>query len=288
MTVGFLHSLIRREEKLLLQELQSRPDINIRMIDDRHLHFDLEQDSRYAGIDVVLERCVNHYRALHALRFFESLDIPCINTYHVADTCGSKFLTSMALKESGILQPPVKMAFTEQSALEAIEAMGYPVVLKPGVGSWGRLLAKVNDRESAEALLEHKTILGTYHHTVFYIQKYIAKKGRDIRSFVVGDRCVAAIYRNSSHWITNTARGSTVTNCPLTADLASISVAAAHAVGGGILAVDLFEDQCGLMVNEVNYTMEFKNSIEPTGVNLPACIVDYLIMKTGEAEDDSD
>jgi [lysine-biosynthesis-protein LysW]--L-2-aminoadipate ligase len=155
--------------------------------------------------------------------------------------------------------------------------MGYPVVLKPSIGSWGRLLAKINDRDSAEAVLEHKIILGSYHHSVFYIQKYINKKGRDIRSFVIGNRCIAAIYRTSEHWITNTARGGKASNCPVTEEIAKISVSAARAVGGGIVAIDLFETENGLIVNEVNYTMEFKNSITPTGVNIPACIVDYVI-----------
>ncbi|MEC9372001.1 MAG: RimK family alpha-L-glutamate ligase, partial [Pseudomonadota bacterium] len=171
----------------------------------------------------------------------------------------------------------IRVAFTEDSALIAIEELGYPVVLKPAVGSWGRLLAKVNDRESAESILEHKTVLGSYHHSIFYIQKYVEKQGRDIRSFVVGNECIAAIYRSSSHWITNTARGAVATGCPVTDEIASLSVAAAHAVGGGVLAVDLFESTAGLLVNEVNYTMEFRNSIDTTGVNIPERVVTYVL-----------
>jgi [lysine-biosynthesis-protein LysW]--L-2-aminoadipate ligase len=155
--------------------------------------------------------------------------------------------------------------------------MGYPVVLKPAVGSWGRLLAKVNDRDAAEALLEHKTTLGSYHHSIFYIQKYVDKKGRDIRSFVVGDECIAAIYRTSEHWITNTARGGRATRCPVTEDIRDISIKAAKAVGGGIVAIDIFETGNGLLINEVNYTMEFKNSIAPTGVDIPKKIVDHVL-----------
>jgi [lysine-biosynthesis-protein LysW]--L-2-aminoadipate ligase len=99
------------------------------------------------------------------------------------------------------------IAFTPESALEAIETLGYPVVLKPAVGSWGRLLAKISDRDAAEALLEHKETLGSYQHAIFYVQEYVDKPSRDIRSFVVGDETICAIYRESSHWITNTARG---------------------------------------------------------------------------------
>ena len=132
----------------------------------------------------------------------------------------------------------------------------------------GRLLSKVNDREAAEAILEHKETLGSYHHSIFYIQKYVEKHGRDIRSFVVGDEAICAIYRTSPHWITNTARGGVATNCPVTHEVNEISVRAAKAVGGGVVAIDLFETPDGLMVNEVNYTMEFRNSIDTTGVNI--------------------
>ena len=275
MKIGFLHSLIRPDEKLLIKELKKFQDIELIFIDVRNLIFEL--DIKETPVDFILERCINHSRALHAIMLFENMGLKCFNSAKVALTCGDKLLTSIALNAHNVPQPSVSVAFTEDSAIKAIETMGYPVVIKPAVGSWGRLLAKINDRDAAEALLEHKTILGSYHHSIFYIQKYIPKKRRDIRSFVVGDQCIAAIYRTSDHWITNTARGGVPSNCPVTEEIADISLQAAQAVGGGILAIDIFETDEGLLVNEVNYTMEFKNSIAPTGVNIPAKIVDYVI-----------
>lgn len=273
--IGLMHSLIRPEEKLLIREFQTREGVELKLIDDRKLSYNLGKDK--FDLDLVLERCINHSRALHALRLFESAGLTCVNSSKVATICGDKILTSIHLQEHNIPQPEVRIAFTEESTLQAIEEMGYPVVLKPAVGSWGRLLSKVNDRDAAESILEHKATLGTYHHSIFYIQKYIEKNGRDIRSFVIGDRCIAAIYRSSDHWITNTARGGVAQNCPLTDELKTLSVKAAKAVGGGIVAVDLFETKNGLLVNEVNYTMEFRNSITTTGVNIPELIVDYVL-----------
>ena len=274
MRVGFLHSLVRRDEKLLIEELRKRPEAELVFLDDRKLVFDLRSGP---DVDVVLERSINHSRALHALRFFESAGVRCVNAYEVARRCGDKMLTAVALQERGVPQPEARVAFTPASALEAIEQLGYPVVLKPAVGSWGRLLSKINDRDAAETVLEHKSILGSYHHSIFFVQKYVRKHGRDIRSFVVGDECVAAVYRTSEHWITNTARGGRASNCPVTADLAEMSLRAAEAVGGGVLAVDLFETPDGFLVNEVNYTMEFKNSIDVTGVNIPAEVVSHVL-----------
>jgi [lysine-biosynthesis-protein LysW]--L-2-aminoadipate ligase len=272
-------SRVRVEEKLLLAELDKR-GVTIQRIDDREIMLDLEKPNLQC--DVVLERAVNHLRALYALRIYNDWGIPTVNTYDVANTCGDKLLTTAALMRHQVPSPRTIIAFTPESALEAIEELGYPVVLKPAVGSWGRLLAKVNDRDAAEALLEHKVTLGSFHHGAFYIQEYVKKPGRDIRSFVVGGETICAIYRASQHWITNTARGGAATNCPVTAEIDAASRAAAEAVGGGVVAVDLFESERGILVNEVNYTMEFRNSIDTTGVNIPAKIVDYVI-EVGEA-----
>jgi len=274
MKIGILCSLIRKEEKLLFDEFRRR-GLEFTRIDDRELILDLHH--RQWDFDVVLERCINHSRALHTLKYLNDCGVETVNTYEVASTCGDKLLTTLALIRDAIPTPKVYVAYTPESALQAIEALGYPVVLKPAVGSWGRLLSKVNDRDAAEALLEHKETLGSYHHSTYYIQEYVEKRGRDIRSFVVGDQTICAIYRTSPHWITNTARGGIATNCPVTPDLNEISVRAAKAVGGGVVAIDIFETPDGLMVNEVNYTMEFRNSIDTTGVNIPAKVVDYVL-----------
>jgi [lysine-biosynthesis-protein LysW]--L-2-aminoadipate ligase len=277
MRLGFLHSVIRKDEKLLLDELARRPGVEVTMLDDRELAF--EVGGARPDLDVVFARSLTHSRNLYALRLYESLGVPCVNTSAVVETCGDKVKTSVALAEAGVPQPALRVAFTEESALAAIEAMGYPVVLKPVVGSWGRLLAKVNDRDAAEALLEHKFTLGSYQHGIVYIQQFVEKRGRDIRAFVVGDECIAAIYRTSPHWITNTARGGVATNCPVTPELAELTVRSARAVGGGVVALDVFETDRGLIVNEVNDTMEFKNSVAPTGVDIPARIVDFVLAR---------
>ena len=270
---GLLFSRIRVEEKLLIEAARRR-GIALAMVDSREVVFDL--DSRF-DYDVLLERDVSHARALYALNLFENSGVQTINNYRVALVCGDKVATSKALRDAGVPTPDVKVAFTPESALAAIEDLGYPVVLKPVTGSWGRLLAKINDRDAAEAVLEHKDHLGSYYHKIFYVQKFLNKPGRDIRSFVIGDEVVCAIYRTSDHWITNTARGAKASNCPLTPELRRMSLAAARAVGGGVLAVDLIESEDGPVVHEVNYTVEFRNSIDATGVNIAEKILDYAV-----------
>ena len=274
-TVGVLLSRVRVEEKLLLQELSSR-GVETKVIDDRELVLPTEAKPEL-GVDVVLERCIQHGTALYALSVLDGWCIPTVNTYETAEVCGNKLLTTMRLVRDKVPTPKTRIAFTPESALAAIEQIGYPAVMKPLIGSWGRLVSKVNDREAAEAIVEHKDVLGNYLHSIYYVQEYVSKPGRDIRAFVVGGETICAIYRYAEHWITNTARGGRAENCPVTPELNEICVKAAKAVGGGVLAIDVLERDGELLINEVNYTMEFRNSIDTTGVNIPARMVDYVL-----------
>jgi [lysine-biosynthesis-protein LysW]---L-2-aminoadipate ligase len=277
MKIGILYSRIRKEEKLLM-ECFKRRNVDLEMIDVRNMIFNLNQIGQWQSYDVFLERCISYSQAQTILEMFESWNVPCVNSAQVGRICGDKKNTSLALLRNQVPTPQVRIALTPQSALSAIEELAYPVVLKPVIGSWGKLLALITCREAAEAILEHKATLGSVQHSIFYIQDYIEKGGYDIRTFVVGDETICGITRTSEHWITNTARGGQAANCPITPEIDRLSRAAAQAVGGGIVAVDLMQDQQGRMwVNEVNHTMEFKNSIEPTGVNIPGKIADYVI-----------
>ncbi len=272
--VGFLYTRLRVEEKYLLDELEKHEGVEVVRINDSETFFDIHQLPE--PIDVLFERSISYSRGLYISRIFEAHGVPVVNSSLVAERCGDKYVTSQILAKNGIPTPRVVMALDEESALRAIEAMGYPCVLKPVVGSWGRLLAKVENRQMAESLIEHKSSLGV-NHQVFYIQEYINKPGRDIRAFVIGDQCICAIYRSSENWITNTARGGIATNCPITDEIAEISHRAAQAVGGGLLALDLFETENGLTINEINHTMEFRNSIATTGVNIPQKMIEYVL-----------
>jgi [lysine-biosynthesis-protein LysW]--L-2-aminoadipate ligase len=277
MKIAVLYSRVRVEEKWLFEAIEKR-GIAYDKIDDRTAVLRLDDPERWKQYDVVIERCLSFKNGLYITQVLNSWGIPTINMAHVAAICGDKLTTSVELNKAGISQPKVWVTFSPEASLETIESIGYPVVLKPVIGSWGRLLSKINDRDAAEAILEHKETLGSFQHSVYYIQEYIKKPGRDIRSFVIGDQTVCAIYRSSDHWITNTARGGKADVCPVTKEIDNISQAAARAVGGGAIAIDLLEDpERGFLVNEVNHTMEFHSTVPLTGVDIPGMLVDYAI-----------
>jgi [lysine-biosynthesis-protein LysW]---L-2-aminoadipate ligase len=273
--IGFLYSRMRVEEKLLLEELQSRPGVEVVLINDDEEFFDIGKKPH--EVDVLFERSISYNRGLYISRIFEAFGVPVVNTSEIAGRCGDKYVTSQILMQAGVPTPRVLMAFSDEAALKATQEIGYPCVMKPVIGSWGRLLAKVDNAFSAEAIIEHKTVLGGSNHQIFYIQKYVDKPGRDIRAFCIGEEPICAIYRTSENWITNTARGGVATNCPMTPEINNLVTRTARAIGAGLLAIDIFETANGLEVNEVNHTMEFRNSIQTTGVNIPQKMVDYVL-----------
>jgi len=275
--IAILVSRVRVEEKMLLRAFKAA-GADAEFVRITEIPFGLGGNRSLRDYEGVLIRCIGHLQCLYTARIAESYGLKVINSYRTIHICGDKLLTSLALAEEGVPVPATAVAFSPQASLGAMRILGFPVVMKPLHGSWGRLLAKLNDPEAAEALLEHKKVLGGYTHSVFYLQEYVAKPGRDIRAFVVGERTVAAVYRYSSHWITNTARGARTRPCPVTPEIEGISRAAARAVGGGILAVDLLETPAGeLLVSEVNHTPEFRNSVGPTGVDIAAEMVRYAL-----------
>ncbi|MFN8512225.1 MAG: lysine biosynthesis protein LysX [Chloroflexia bacterium] len=277
MKLGMLLSNVRMEEKAILAAAKAR-GIEVERIFDDEIFFDLERRN-FPQVDLVLDRSLAHSRAEYTLRLLQSWGIPTVNSFETTVTCDNKFHTNMAFIEAGVPTLRTLIAYTPASALQAIEELGYPVVLKPNTGSWGRLLAKVNGRAAAEAILEHKAKLGSYHHSIFYIQEYIEKPGRDIRAFVVGDKVVAASYRNAEHWITNTARGARSTHCPVTPEIEDLALRAARSVKGEIMGVDLIETDEGMKVIEINVGAEFHGLRETTDVDIPSEIIDYLVKK---------
>jgi [lysine-biosynthesis-protein LysW]--L-2-aminoadipate ligase len=292
MNVGVLYSRIRRDEKLLLSELRERGH-TVEKIDVRDQQFDLtDPPADFEGVDVVVDRCLATSRSLYATRFLDAYGIPVINSAQTAEICADKVKNSLALAGAGVPTPTTKVAFTTETALEIVEDFGYPCVLKPVIGSWGRLMAKLDSRSAAEAVLEHKETLGHYEHKVFYVQEFVDKPGRDIRVLAVDGEPLAAMVRSSDHWLTNAAKGADTDPFELDEEARQLVKQASDAVGGGLLGVDLMEvgvdadgSPAGYTVHEVNHTVEFKALNEVTDVDVPARVVDWIEGEYGDADE---
>ncbi len=276
MRIAMMHTRVRVEERLLLDALEAA-GVGATPIDARSVVLDPASARDWRAYDAVLDRSLSLTATTTIGRVLESLGVRVINSPAAVELCADKLRTTIALERAGVPTPRVRVAVDPETALRAVEEIGYPAVLKPTVGSWGRLVARVNDRDAAEAVIEHRATLGSVSHHVYYVQEHIVKPGRDIRAFVVGGEPIAAIARTSEHWVTNTARGAHASGLPLTPELADHCSRTAAAIGGDILAVDLLEcPRRGLLVNEVNHSIEFRNSIETTGVDIPGAIAAHV------------
>jgi [lysine-biosynthesis-protein LysW]--L-2-aminoadipate ligase len=274
--VGLLYSRIRKDEKLLLSELRDRGH-DVEKIDVRDEQFGLDgTTANVEGLDLALDRCLSTSRSLYVTRYMNAYGVPTVNAPETAATCADKVRTSLALAGADVPTPRTEVAFTVESAIESIDRFGYPCVLKPVIGSWGRLMAKIDSESAAEAVLEHKATLGHYEHKVFYVQEFVEKPGRDIRVVAADGEPIAAMTRSSDHWLTNAAQGGSVEEFAVGPEVADLVETASSAVGDGLLGVDLMETGDGYTVHEVNHTVEFKALDSCTDVDVPAAAVDWL------------
>jgi [lysine-biosynthesis-protein LysW]--L-2-aminoadipate ligase len=276
-----VYDRIRWEEKALAQEAE-KMGARVITIDAKILALDSTSEPKQIRKefgDVVLERCISYFRGLHVTAYLEAKGLTVINPHEVGETCGNKYLTTLALEKAGIPTPRTLLAFTAESAKEAVTKIGYPAVLKPVVGSWGRGVAPLNDRESANTIIELREEMNGAMNQIYYIQEMVKRPPRDIRTIVVGDRVIAAAYRYSSpeEWRTNVARGGRTAPYPITKELEDIVLKSAKAVGGGVLGVDAMESPEGLVVHEVNNTVEFKGASQVSEANIPAAIASYAL-----------
>jgi len=276
-SLTILYDNMRWEEKALYESAKKR-GIQVDNVNCKSLFIDLnEKDSRYKD-RIIVQRCVSYFKSLHSTAALEGLGAYVVNPLQAAATCGNKLFAHMRLINAGVKTPKAISAFSEESAIAALDNFGYPAVIKPTIGSWGRLVALLRDKDAAKAVIEDRMHMFPLYH-IYYVEEFVKRPPRDIRAIVVGDAVVAAIYRYSSEgdWKTNMALGGRAEQCPVSTQLEDICMKAARAMDGEIVGVDLMEsEEEGLMVHEVNNTTEFKNTVKTTGVDIPGLMIDYL------------
>jgi len=277
-SLSILYDNIRWEEKALY-EAAKKKGIKVNNINCKDLSIGLnnERESSPYLNKVIIQRCVSYFKSVHATAALEGLGAHIINSLRTATVCGNKLFAHMELQKAGIKTPNAFSAFSEESAIAALDNLGYPAVIKPTIGSWGRLIALLRDREAANAVIEDREHMFPLYQ-VYYFEELVSRPPRDIRAIVIGDTVVAAIYRYSGpgEWKTNMALGGHAETCPLTKELEDICIKATKAVEGQIVGVDLMESrEHGLIVHEINNTTEFRNTVRVTGVDIPGLMVDF-------------
>ena len=274
--LSILYDTIRWEERSLF-DAAKKNEVNVEMVDCKNLFVSLDKTKEKFG--TVIQRCVSYYRSLHSTAALEGKGVNVINSLNTSIFAGNKLFTHMLLQKYGVPTPFSAVAFSEEAALETLESKGYPMVLKPTIGSWGRMIALLKDRDSAEGIMESRERMYPIYQ-VYYLEEFVQRPPRDIRAIMIGDKVVAAIYRYSGdgQWKTNMALGGKAEECKITKEMEDICIKAKNAVQGQIVGVDLMESkEKGLVVHEVNNTTEYKNTVRVTGVDIPALMIDYAL-----------
>jgi [lysine-biosynthesis-protein LysW]--L-2-aminoadipate ligase len=278
--VSIICDKVRFEEKALYEKTQKK-GIKSKIVDAKTITIGTHSKKKdFLLGDVLLQRSVSYYRGLYLTASLEYLGFKVINRFEVGQTCGNKLITSIKLAENKIPSPKTQFAFSAESGLESIKNNGFPLVLKPIVGSWGRGIYPLRDLETASMIIEMREEDDSPLSRIYYIQEMVDRPPRDIRCIIVGDQAVTAIYRYSSQseWRTNVARGGKVELAPITNEIEDLALRAAKAVGGGILGVDMMEDKHhGLVVHEVNNTVEFRGAASVSNVDIPSEMIDYAV-----------
>jgi len=288
-SIGILFDRVRWEEKELGRQLEIR-GVSYDMIDAKSQVLPLDDSEFPALPETILERCVSFYRGLNLASVFEAHGIKTINSSKILDICGNKLLTSQILAKKGVPTPRTVVAFSSEAAMQAVEEVGFPCVMKPIVGSWGRQVVPIRDRETAEAMIEMREQLNDSMQTIFYIQEMIKRPPRDIRCIAVGENIVAAVYRYASpeNWKTNVALGGHSEPCKITPELEETILKTVKVIGTGVLGVDLMEKpDSELVVHEVNGTVEFKGAQSATEYSIAGRIVDYIISDRSRIQSDT-
>ncbi|OLD40905.1 MAG: lysine biosynthesis enzyme LysX, partial [Thaumarchaeota archaeon 13_1_40CM_2_39_4] len=240
--VRIVFDRVRVEEKMLEQKAIELGH-DTKMIDAKTTQINTEsKKNNFDFGDVVIERCVSYFRGLHFTACLEFLDVPVINKFEVANNCGNKMLTSLLLRKHNVPTPKTYFSFSSDAALETLDKEGYPLVIKPITGSWGRGVMALKDRDTADAIVEVRELSDGPLDRIYYLQEMVRRPPRDIRAITVGEQVIAAMYRTSTDsFKTNIALGAEPIACEITKELDDVCVKASKAVGGGILGIDVME-----------------------------------------------
>lgn len=195
---------------------------------------------------VVIDRVHNRTVASALMRNHRAAGTPTIDSGIAA--VGTRLDVMHVLAAAGLPLPPSLLALSENAGLDAIERTGYPATVFPmQIGLTG---IGLQDREIAEAILEHRHTLGGSAESVIVVQGGLYEDHDLIKAIVVDGAVVA--YEGTCH------HPNGFSGCE------QLAIAAAEAIEASFVGVTLAHSPEGLVVWDVRPTPDFRHSI-PVG-----------------------
>ena len=289
-SLGIVYDRLRWEEKVLLKEAELM-GINVNFIDVKSMKLDSQTPEKVIKEqfgEIILQRCISHIRGLSITKYLELNGIKVINNYETSESCGNKMDSTIILEKANIPTPRSIVSFSSEATIDSIDLIGYPAVSKPVIGSWGRLVIPLRNKETAKNLMDVRAQNSNPYNQIHYIQEMIDRPPRDIRCIVVGEEIITCVYRYSppDEWRTNVAVGGKTEKCPINSELEDIILKTSKTFGGGILGIDLMESPKGIVVNEINPTVEFRGASKVTETNIPKAIINYAVKEGDKINND--
>lgn len=271
--VELIFDVPRFEEKLIVSALKMI-GLNLKLTNVKYSP--LTWDEAPAPLSLI--RTISMQRAVYSASLREAVGVKTINCYHAILIAGDKILTLSELKKHGISFPKSLVAFNPEAAEKAGEIFGYPLVDKPPIGSWGRLVTLVKDHQAFKTVIEHRELFQSQVIKTHLIQRYVNGGNRDLRVLVLGEEALGGMRRiaGSDEWRSNVARGGRVEAIKLNEELMDLALKVAKVVGGEFIGIDFFEEDGSYLVNEVNGVPEFKGFMEATRINVPGKLANYV------------
>ena len=168
-----------------------------------------------------------------------------------------KLATALRLAAAGVPHP--RTAQVGQEEPERGRGLSFPVVVKPRFGSWGRDVHRCKDALELRALLAHLAGRPWFERQGALVQELVPPRGHDLRVLVAAGGVVGAVRRVAApgEWRTNVALGGHRESVVPPPEARAVAIAAAGAIGGGFVGVDLLPSDGGWIVLELNGCVDF-------------------------------
>jgi glutamate--LysW ligase ArgX len=144
--VDLVVDVVRLEEQLLRKALERWARLRV---------VDLDREPIPIGgarVDSAVVRPISMYRAAYAAAGYEAARVFTVNSSETIIYAGDKMLTYTRMRAHRLPVPRAYYASTPEAAVKAAEELGYPVVVKAPVGSWGRLVSRARRPEKVEQI----------------------------------------------------------------------------------------------------------------------------------------